>query len=236
MRVSTLGRRSAIVGAGLLAAVTLAATAPSSATSTRAATYSMEKVDGFLQGYPGNCPPAEAPQEPLVCHEDILSAYKVSSSEGPGGVSPSKSSWELDVVRHKLSFPGGGADPSESDVVTGSSASPQVTFDQQHLSGGRVVATGIAMTDGSTLDVDATWTATSARIQSGNNGPSLADFGEVRHLHGRCVNEINQGHQKFRLAHVHALLNGVPADDLGTFAFIAYNQFISIEVHPHSCA
>jgi hypothetical protein len=69
----------------------------------------------------------------------------------------------------------------------------------------------------------------------GNDGPSLADFGKVRHLRDDCVNDVNQGHQKFRLAHVHALLNGVAVDDNSIFAFLAFNDFHSIEVHPASC-
>ncbi len=50
------------------------------------------------------------------------------------------------------------------------------------------------------------------------------------------MNEIHQGHQKFRLAHVHALLDGAPVDDLSIFAFLAHDQFLTIEVHPAACA
>jgi hypothetical protein len=141
----------------------------------------------------------------------------------------------LSVVRHTLTFPGGGADPTESDVVTGFTDHPEVTFDQQHLSAAHLVADDVAMDDGTTLDVVADWTATSPRMLYGNDGPSLADFGKVRHLRDDCVNDVNQGHQKFRLAHVHAVVDGVPADDLGTFAFLAANHFVSVEVHPASC-
>jgi hypothetical protein len=214
-------------------AAALGSAAPSDAGSKRSSSIFYEKVDGFLQGYPGNCPPAEAPQNPFVCHETILSAFRVGGTDTTKA--PPKATWVLSVVSHTLTFPGGGADPTESDEVTGFSETPVVTFDQQHLSGGHVIADDVPMSDGSTLDVDATWTATSPRMQYGNDGPSLLDFGLVRHDHEKCLNAVNQGHQKFRLAHVAALLNGVPTNDNSIFAFIAYNHFISIEVHPASC-
>ncbi|HET6167601.1 MAG TPA: hypothetical protein VFE07_12300 [Marmoricola sp.] len=206
-----------------------------SAESGRSAEQSMEKVYGFLQGYPGDCPPAEAPQDPFVCHEVVLSAWWIGT-DGQGTIPRSKNDWVLAVTRHTLSFPGGGADPVESDVVTGFTDHPAVSFDEQHLSAAHLVADDVAMSDGGALDVDATWTAVSDRLQFGNDGPSLADFGLVRHLHEDCVNMVSQGHQKFRLAHVHTLLNGVPVDDNSIFAFLAFNDFRSIEVHPASCA
>lgn len=222
-----------VITAALLMVVALAA--PSAAQSNASSEHNAEKVLGYLQGYPGDCPPAEAPQDPFVCHEVMLSAWRIGTNEGPGTIAPPNTAWVLSAISHTLTFPGGGADPTESDVVEGFTSHPTVTFDQQHLSAAHLVASGIHMSDGSTLDVDATWTATSDRILSGNNGPSLADFGKVRHLHEPCLNQINQGHQKFRLAHVHTLLNGVPVDDLSIFAFLAYNQFRSIEVVPASC-
>jgi hypothetical protein len=163
----------------------------------------------------------------------MVSAFRVGGTETT--IAPPKASWVLALTSHTLTFPGGGADPTESDVVTGFSEDPVVDFDQQHLSTGRVQDEDVAMTDGSTLDLDATWTAVSERHQFGNDGPSLLDFGLVRHAHEKCLNVINQGHQKFRNAHVHALVNGVPDDDNSIFAFIAYNHFISLEVHPASC-
>jgi len=225
----------ALVVLAVLAGPMLTVTAPASAESKRSSERMMEKVYGFLQGYLGDCPPADAPQEPFVCHEVVLSAWWIGT-DGKGTIPRSRNSWVLAAVRHTLTFPGGGADPTESDVVTGFTDHPAVTFDQQHLSAAHLVADDIAMSDGSTLDVDATWTAVSDRLQYGNDGPSLRDFGLVRHEHEPCLNAVNQGHQKFRLAHVRALLNGVPAEDNSIFAFLAYNHFISLEVHPHSCA
>jgi hypothetical protein len=218
----------------VLAVPALTLAAPSAADPNRSSERGMEKVYGFLQGYPGDCPPAEAPQDPFVCHEVVLSAWWIGT-DGKGTIPKTANSWVLSVVRHTLTFPGGGADPTESDVVTGFTDDPAVTFDQQHLSAAHLVAEDIAMSDGGTLDVDATWTAVSDRLQFGNDGPSLADFGLVRHLHEDCVNIVSQGHQKFRLAHVHALLNGVAVDDNSIFAFLAFNDFHSIEVHPASC-
>lgn len=220
--------------AALIAALALVPASAGARSGPSASTF-LEKVDGFLQGYPGDCPPAEAPQDPTVCHEVVLTAWHVGTTENPAGVPASKNPWVLVVTRHTLTFPGGGADPTESDVVNGLTTAATVTFDRVHLSSAHVVATDVAMEDGTTMDVDATWDATSPRMQWGNDGPALGEFGRVHHLHGPCVNLVSQAHQKFRLAHVHALLNGVPSDDLSIFAFLAYNHFVTIEVHPASC-
>jgi hypothetical protein len=237
MGAASRTRRAALAMAVLaaLALPTLTVLAPATAESRRSAERAMEKVYGFLQGYPGDCPPADAPQDPFVCHEVVLSAWWIGT-DGKGTIPKSENHWVLSAVRHTLTFPGGGADPTESDVVTGFSETPVVTFDQQHLSGAHLVADDVPMSDGSTLDVDATWTAVSDRLQFGNDGPSLADFGLVRHLHEDCVNVVSQGHQKFRLAHVHTVLNGLPVDDNSIFAFLAFNDFHTIEVHPASCS
>lgn len=227
--------RVLVIGATLGVVVAMAGTAAAApTTSDGTSTHFYEKVDGYLQGYPGDCPPAEAPQDPLVCHEVVLTAFRVGTNETT--IAPPKASWVLIVLRHTLSFPGGGGEPTESDVVEGFSEDPVVTFDQQHLSAARVVADDVPMTDGSTLDVDATWTATSDRLHYGNDGPAIAEGGLVHHLKGGCLNSVNQAHQKYRLAHVHAILDGTPSDDLSMFAFIAYNHFTYLEVHPQGCA
>ncbi|RNL80844.1 hypothetical protein [Nocardioides marmorisolisilvae] len=227
-------RRGALLAAALLTLATVAITQPSSA-SNKSSTKYVEKVLGYLQGYPGDCPPADAPEDPFVCHEVVLSAWRIGTNDGPGTISPPHTHWVLAAVRHTLSFPGGGGEPIESAVVEGFTNSPVVTFDQQHLSRAHLVAHGVHMSDGSTLDVDATWTATSARMQYGNDGPAFTEVGRVHHLHARCINDVNQAHQKFRLAHVHAVLNGVPSDDVSIFAFLAYNHFIVHETIPASC-
>ena len=68
----------------VIAAITLAQ--PSTASSS--ASKSTEKVLGYLQAYPGDCPPAEAPQDPFVCHEVVLSAWRIGTDDGPGTMAP----------------------------------------------------------------------------------------------------------------------------------------------------
>lgn len=229
MSRTLLGRTSALA---LLAAIGLV---PGPASAARSASTYLEKVDGYIQGYPGDCPPAEAPQDPTVCHEVVLTAYHVGSTETPAGVPASKSPWVLIVTRHTLTFPGGGQDPAESDVVTGLTTAASISFDRVHLSTAHVVAEDVPMEDGTTMAVDATWTATSPRRMWGNDGPALEESGRVPHEHLPCVTLVNQAHQKYRLQHVHAVLNGVPSDDLSIFAFLAYNHFLTVEVRPASC-
>lgn len=202
---------------------------------TPSATHNVEQVYGFLQAYLGDCPPAEAPQEPFVCHEVEVSAWHIGTSDGPATIPWPKNGWVLLAIRHTLTFPGGGADPAESDVVKGITDRVAVDFDRVHLETAHLVAEDVAMGDGSTIDLDATWTATSPRLLFGNDGPATGEYGLVHHVRDACSNMVFQAHQKYRLAHVHALLNGVAVDDLSDFAFLAYNHFIENQTQPASC-
>jgi hypothetical protein len=194
-----------------------------------------EKVLGFLRGWPGDCPD-DLPSTPLVCHEWDISAYDVGSNDQPGSMSPPHSHWVLIALHHTLTFPGGGRDPVETDAVLGFRDGADVTFDRQHLSTATVRAADLRLSDGTSVDLEATWTATSPRMLWGNDGPSLEDFGLVHHAHSKCLTEQNQGHQKFRLAHVLAHVDGVTSRYDGRFAFLAYNQFLGVEVHPAACS
>jgi hypothetical protein len=193
-----------------------------------------EKVLGFVRGWPGNCPD-DLPATPLVCHEWDITAYDVATDDRPGAMSPSHSRWVLIALHHTLTFPGGGRDPAETDAVLGFRDGADVTFDRQHLSKATVRAPHLGLSDGTSVDLEATWTATSPRMLWGNDGPALGDFGLVHHAHSKCLTVQNQGHQKFRLAHVLARVDGVTSRYDGRFAFLAYNQFIGVEVHPASC-
>ena len=229
-------RRTTVMIAAVLAFATPAAfaTAASATAPTASAQQFHEKVEGFLQGFLGDCP-ANAPADPQVCHEVIATAYKYSGTDADGGMPPQKSAWVLSVTSHTLSFPGGGADPVESDVVNGFSPDPVVTFDQQHLASATLHASDIAMEDGTTLTVDAVWTAISPRIMSGNSGPLLADNDIERHIHDYCLNDIRSAHQKYRAADVQATVDGVEADDTSGYAFLAYNQFLETLTVPAHC-
>jgi hypothetical protein len=155
----------------------------------------------------------------------VLNAYRHDGSP-----------WQLLAIRHTLTFPGGGADPDESDVAFAFVDGADVTFDRQHLASATVRAHGLSLSDGSTVDLDATWTAVTGRLVAGNNGPALGEYGLVRHLHEDCLTVNNQVHQKLRNARVDAVVDGVSSAYDGAFAFISFNQFIGVEVHPRACA
>ena len=227
--------RSTLVSMLAVLAVALSMYMPVSAQAAASATHSHEKVLGFVRGWPGDCPD-DVPDDPMVCHEWDITAYKVGTDDAPGGISPAHARWTLIAVHHTLTFPGGGGDPVESDVAVGFRDGADVTFDQEHLSTATVRAPGLALSDGTTVNLRATWTATAPRLQWGNDGPGLQEFGHVHHLHERCLTTEFQAHQKFRSAHVLAVVDGVTSRYEGRFAFLAYNQFISVHVQPASCA
>ncbi len=205
------------LAAGSLLLAGTAQAAPSASTG-------QVKVDGYLIGYPGDCGDT-APAAPLVCHEWVLNAYRHNGS-----------SWQLLALRHTLTFPGAGADPDESDVAFAFVDGADVSFDRQHLSSATVRAHGLSLSDGSTVDLDATWTAVTDRLVAGNDGPALGEYDLVRHVHEDCLTANNQVHQKLRNARVDAVIDGVPSVYDGAFAFISLNQFISVEVHARACA
>jgi hypothetical protein len=205
------------------------------ATSSPSASKVIEKVDGIFEGFPGDCPD-DLPATPLVCHEWDITVFRSGGTFTDGGVAPPHTPWVLIALRHTLTFPGGDVDPVESDVAQGFVVGADVTFDRQHLSYASVRAPDLQMSDGTVVDLEATWTATTDRMLWGNDGPALADFGRVRHLHTDCLNMVSQGHQKVRGASVQAIIDGVESRYDGRYAFMSFNQFITIEVHPRSCS
>lgn len=228
------GARLLVTGATL--GVVLAMAGTSSATPTsRSASVDIEKVDGYLHGYPGDCP-AELPPTPLVCREWDIEVYRNGTNDEPGGVAPPHSRWVLLALRHTLAFAGDGSEPVESDVGFGFVDGADVTFDREHLQYASVRAPALALSDGSVVNLVVTWTATSDRAVYGNDSPALAGFGLVHHLHEDCVNMVSQGHQKVRQAHVEANADGVvwTADGVGNV--ISTSQFNVVEVHPQSCS
>ena len=193
-----------------------------------------EKVAGIFAGYPGDCPD-ELPATPLVCHEWDITVYRNGSNDEPGGLAPSRSRWVLLALRHTLTFPGGEGEPTESDVGFGFRDGVDVSFDAAHLEYAIVRAPDLALTDGTTVDLEATWTPTSGRQLYGNDGPALDQYGLVHHFHDSCVTLNSEGHQKVRSARVDAVVNGTSSSYTGAYAYLAVNQFTVVEVHPKSC-
>jgi hypothetical protein len=215
----------------MLLGLMLLLVAPAAALSRTASVY-REKVNGYASGYAGDCPDV-APALPGVCTEWFISPFRAGVAQDGGGVAPPKSSWDLFLLHHTLTFPGGGGDPEESDVALAFVPVSAVTYDRQHLRYASVRATDIPLSDGTTADVDARWEATSDRFVFGNNGPALADFGLVRHVNDECLTANYQGHQKFRIARMDATVNGLHYSYEG--GFISLNHFVFVEVHKHGC-
>jgi hypothetical protein len=234
MNSTWLARRRGTVALTLIA-LTVGMAPAVRAEAAATVSHFHEKVLGFVRGWPGDCPD-DLPAVPLVCHEWDITAYDVGTDDQPGAMSPPHSRWVLIALHHTLTFPGGGSDPVESDAVLGFRDGADVTFDQQQLSSATIHAPDLSLDDGTTVDLEATWTATSPRMLWGNDGPALDDFGLVHHEHSKCLTVETQAHQKFRLAHVLAVVDGVTSRYDGRFAFLAYNQFIGVEINPASCS
>jgi hypothetical protein len=224
-----------LTGAALGVVLTMSSTSAASPSSDGASTTITEKVDGFVKGYPGDCPD-QLPPTPLVCHEWDITLYRNGTTAEPGGVAPPHSRWVLLALRHTLTFAGDGSEPVESDVGFGFVDGADVTFDREHLAYASVRAPGLALTDGTVVDLAAAWTAKSDRAVFGNDSPALDDFGLVRHFHDDCVTVVNQGHQKIRRARVQAVVNGTTTSNDGWDNLISTSQFTEIEVHPKSCS
>lgn len=193
-----------------------------------------ETVDGIFRGYPGDCPD-ELPATPLVCHEWDLTVYRNGFNDHPGGLAPPKHPWVLIALRHTLTFAGGDVEPVESEVGFGFRDGVDVTFDRTHLGSATVRAHDLALTDGTTVDLDATWTATSDLFRYGNDGPALVGPDNPRHFHADCITLNNDGHQVFRTARVDAVVNGIASNYSGAYGFLSTGHYTLIEVHPHSC-
>jgi hypothetical protein len=222
----------ALVLAATLGVVVAAAGTSAAAPATRSSSTITEKVDGFVHGYPGDCPD-DLPSTPLVCHEWDIVLYRNGTTAQPGGVAPPHSRWVLLALRHTLTFAGDGSEPVESDAGFGFLDGADVTFDSEHLAYASVRAPGLELTDGSVVDLTATWTATSGLSVFGNDSPALADFGQVRHFHDDCINVVKQGHQKIRESRVQSVVDGVESPYGG--GIISTSQFTSIEVHSQKC-
>ena len=97
---------------------------------------------------------------------------------------------------------------------------------------------GTASSSKSTVDVDLEWRAISDRFVYGNNGPALSDFGLTRHHVDNCSTQVNQGHQKFRLAAMAGTVNDEPVRSYTAFpaGYISFNQFVFIDaMHGELC-
>jgi hypothetical protein len=228
--------RFLVIGAtlGIVVAMTGAPAASSSPSSQASASMVIEKVDGIFRGYPGDCPD-DLPATPLTCHEWDLTVFKAGGTYSDGGVAPPKTPWILIALHHTLTFPGDFGEPVESDAVNGYAEGVDVTFDRQHLSLATLRAPDLHLGDGSIVDLEATWTAVGDRQLYGNDGPSLEEFGLVKQLHTDCFTTVSQGHQKFRSAHVRAVIDGAESRYDGIYAYIAFNQFLTVTVVPANC-
>jgi hypothetical protein len=217
--------------------VALFASASSASADPGQATVSRFITDGIAQSAFGGCD-FLIPSGPLACHETAVQVFKEGVSGSPGSTAAPKTPWVITIDDYMVSFVTGGPDaiPVFSDERSGILLNPTVTFDQQHLSFLSVDA-DVPMSDGSTFDFQGTWSATSARMQFGNDGPSLDDFGLPRHYVDNCSTVNDQAHQKIRVADMIGTLNGAPVQSYPDIDidFIAHNHFVFIDVAHGNC-
>jgi hypothetical protein len=85
--------------------------------------------------------------------------------------------------------------------------------------------------------LDFRWQAITDRFVFGNDGTSLGDFGLVRKFVDKCSTQINQAHQKYRLAAMTGTFDGTPVHSYITFpsGYISFNHFVFIDVTHGGC-
>ena len=157
---------------------------------------------------------------------------------GGGSVAGPKTPWSAFLSEATLTF-GPDGDFVVSDERTGFLPvidPADVTYDQQHLAFASLKAE-IPWDEGGTSTVDFTLEAISDRFLYGNDGPALDDFGLVRKFVDKCSTQVNQAHQKSRIASMSGLFDGAPVHTYTSFpsGAISYNHFVSIDVTPGWC-
>ena len=113
-----------------------------------------------------------------------------------------------------------------------------VTYDREHLAFASL-KDDIPCNDESVAHVDFHWVPTSDREVYGNDGPALVNFGLIRKYVDKCTTEVNQGHQKTRVASMTGTLDGTPVHSYTAVpaAFISFNHFVFIDAtHGPECA
>jgi hypothetical protein len=225
--------RLAIVVALLLA---LPPSSPASAAPTSVQRF---MVAGYAFAAFGDCPDVVEPPPGTVCTDALIQIAREAVAIDGGGLSAVNTPWSAFLQEATLTFQATG-DPVATDERFGfvpSIDDASVTYDRQHLAFASV-RTDIPMSDGSTVAVDLSWQAISDRMVFGNDGPSLADFGLVRHSVDRCTTQVNQAHQKFRIAAMTGTLDGDSVHSYQSFpaAFISFNHFVFIDAtHDPTC-
>lgn len=227
--------RLALVVALLLA---LATSSPASAAPTSVQRF---MTAGYASAGFGDCPDTVALTPPgTVCTDTVIQLVREAVAIDGGGLSAVNTPWGALLQRVTLTFPATG-DPVATDERIGfvpSIDDASVTYDRQHLAFASV-RTDIPMSDGSAVAVDLSWQAISDRMVFGNDGPALSDFGLVRHSVDRCTTQVNQGHQKFRIAAMTGTVDGISVHSYraSPSAFISFNHFVFIDAtHGPACA
>jgi hypothetical protein len=195
------------------------------------------KVTGYAFAVVGNCP--QMPDPGTVCREAFIQVARESVAIDGGGLAPPKTPWGAFYYESTVTFQAGG-DAVETDIRWGflDFIDPSaVTYDRQHLEFASVDAE-IPLSDGSAVAVDMDWHAVSERFVYGNDGPALSDFGLIRHHVDRCSTQVNQGHQKFRVAAMTGTVNGSAVHSYANSVagFISLNHFVFIDAaHGQVC-
>jgi hypothetical protein len=200
------------------------------------------KTNGYAFGVFGDCP--DVPEDPApgtVCHEAFVQLFNESVAFEGGGLAPPKTPWAMLVYESTLTFVAVDESPVETDVRWGflPFVDPAaVTYDREHLAFASI-DTEVDMADGTTIAIALVWRAISDRFVYGNDGPALDDFGLIRHHVDECSTQVNQGHQKFRIAAVSGTFDGDTVHSYTAFpsGYISFNHFVSIDVdHGKTCA
>jgi len=208
----------------------------------RAATTSVQRymTAGYAFAAFGDCPDTVAsPPAGTVCTDRQITIAREAVAIDGGGLSAVNAPWSAFLDEATLTFRATG-DPVVTDERFGfvpEIDDAAVTYDRQHLAFASV-RTDIPMSDASRVAVDLSWHPVSDRMVFGNDGPALSDFGLVRHTVVNCETQVNQAHQKFRIAEMTGTLDGasVHSYQSSPSGFISFNHFVFVDaIHGTIC-
>lgn len=213
--------------AAVVVALVLCASVFVSTIASAEPTIFRHPVYGGGEAYFGTCTESSPPG--TVCIDNYVLLWQGLAVLGGGAASPVNAPWHLYIRTERVEW-GTAEEPDvtllrEGEAVFTSGA----TSDQQHLTNVSVSATAVPMSDGTTYNFAATWTAWSDRLVFGVDGPAT---GVPHNYVDRCLTFVANGHQKFRFAHMSGTLNGAAIQSYTDFNFgasIFSNDFQYIE-------
>jgi hypothetical protein len=166
-------------------------------------------VYGGMNAVLGDCPVVPGPAG-TSCTETWLQIARGYWVFGGGSVAPPDAHWHVCAEKTRFDFDGSDDPPAYHTwgcADLGKDA--LISVDLTKLNAASASGVHLVLEDGTILDFEGTWEATSDRSVYGRDGPVTID-GAPHHCVDRCVTVNSISHQKFTVARMNGTLNGEP--------------------------